>query len=223
MAPQSIKLVIFDCDGVLVDSELLASQADVAALQDCGAQVDLADVLRNFTGKGIAEITAIARTRYGVRDSTAFLQAKQRHTFALFRSSLRPVDGITTLLENLRQRGQAFCVASNSPRNRLELTLRTVGLLSLFGLRFYSADEVARGKPAPDLFLYAAKQNQACPDECVVIEDSPTGIRAAKAAGMYCAAFTGTNHLGNIWIEQLLAAGADETFANFHHFPFFRQ
>lgn len=219
MVPQRTKLVIFDCDGVLVDSELLASRADVAALRDCGISAQLDEVLHGFTGKSIPAILAWIRMKYALVDPQRFLEAKKRHTEELFRQELQPVPGVVRAMEYLQSRGLPFCVASNSQRSRLELTLQVSGLLAFVGSRFYSADSVRCGKPAPDIYLYAAGKNQVRPQDCLVVEDSPTGVTAAKAAGMYCAAFTGTNHLGDSWLRQLKAAGADVFFHDFSEFP----
>jgi HAD superfamily hydrolase (TIGR01509 family) len=208
-------LIIFDCDGVLVDSEVLSCSCLCEALAGCGIEVGLEETLDLFLGRSL---DAVLEHYQGLgrsipRQFPAELMVKVQETF---RSALCPIDGIGSVLEGLKI---PHCVASSSTLDRVSLSLSLTGLARHFGDRLYTAQMVDRGKPAPDLFLYAARRMQADPVRTLVIEDSVSGVRAAKAAGMTVWGFVGGSHYrSRDGAASLLEAGADRVFARMADF-----
>jgi HAD superfamily hydrolase (TIGR01509 family) len=208
--PQRYDLVIFDCDGVLVDSELLSCRTLAECLRRQEIELDLEAVIDRFLGRSPQAIrdffASINRVLPG--DFFGELRLAVRAAFA---SHLRAVPDAAIVLGSLRSR---YCVASSSDLERIEYALELTGLRSLIGERIFSAEMVERGKPAPDLFLHAAAGMQARPDRTLVIEDSASGIQAGKAAGMTVWGFAGGSHYTRRADGRrlLLAAGADRVF-----------
>ena len=209
-------LIIFDCDGVLIDSELLSCNALVDLLRHHGIDVDLDLVFDRFLGRtpqAIADYCA-SLARPLPDHFKAKLSMAVRATFA---SSLKPVPGAAKVLKDLNARS---CVASSSDLERMDYSLRLAGFSFLVHDRMFSAEMVRRGKPAPDLFLHAAAAMLAAPGRTLVVEDSVSGVRAGKAAGMTVWGFVGGSHYASRdGRALLLAAGADRVFdrmADFH-------
>jgi HAD superfamily hydrolase (TIGR01509 family) len=202
-------LIIFDCDGVLVDSEVLSCRCLSEALAGNGIQVGVDQVLDLFLGQSIAAVLDHYRES-GLLNPERFpaeLMAKVR---AAFRSGLGPVAGVGAVLERLQI---PFCVASSSDFDRVTFSLSLTGLESHFGTRLYTSQMVEHGKPAPDLFLYAAEKMRADPGRTLVIEDSVSGVSAGKAAGMTVWGFIGGSHYQSRDGRTLLRnAGADRVF-----------
>jgi HAD superfamily hydrolase (TIGR01509 family) len=197
-------LLIFDCDGVLVDSEPLSCRIDAEVLTECGVPYTAEDVARDFTGVSIKDqITRIEMER-GIRLPDDFTERLNRTLFKRFETDLKLIDGVRDAILSLPF---PRCVASSSIPERIALSLRITGLADLFDNIFSSA-QVARGKPAPDLFLHAASRMNAHPEECLVIEDSIAGVQAARAAGMRVIGFVGGSHCGPEHGEKLRRAGA---------------
>jgi HAD superfamily hydrolase (TIGR01509 family) len=175
-------LLIFDCDGVLVDSETLSCRIDAEILTECGVPYTAEEVARDFTGVSVKDQITRIESERGIR-----------------------------LPEGVRDAILSFpfprCVASSSIPERIALSLRVTGLLDLFD-NVFSSTQVARGKPAPDLFLHAASRMNTLPEECLVIEDSIAGVQAARAAGMRVIGFVGGSHCGPGHAEKLRQAGA---------------
>ena len=186
-----VELVIFDCDGVLVDSEAIALEVMRAALVELGLTLDLAAVRRRCLGRSLATVVAELREE-GYDFDAARREAMGEALRARFRSELVAMPGMAALIDRL---AVPACVASSSHTARLHGSLRIAGLWERFERRIFSADEVARGKPAPDLFLHAARAMNASPAACLVVEDSQPGLEAARAAGMRAVAFMGGSHL----------------------------
>lgn len=174
------ELIIFDCDGVLVDSERISHEVMIAMLAERGVAMSFDDAVARFMGTSMPHALAVVEQLTGEAPAS-FLPAFRERTFAAFAAELQPVPGVPELLDALTT---PCCVASNGPREKMALTLRRTGLLARFEGRLFSADDVARPKPAPDLFLHAAARLGARVPGCVVVEDSPTGVTAARAAGM---------------------------------------
>jgi len=174
-------LVIFDNDGVLVDSEPHANRVLAALLSECGLATTYEESLRDYVGSSIPRVREIAESRLGRPLPEDFERRYYESLFERFRDGLEAIPGVRDALDRV---SLPSCVASSGSRERIELSLRLTGLLDHFGDRLFSADDVAHGKPAPDLFLLAADRLGADPGRCVVIEDSPLGIEAANAAGM---------------------------------------
>jgi HAD superfamily hydrolase (TIGR01509 family) len=183
-------LVIFDCDGVLVDSELLSVRADLACLAEAGIDISADEILDRYTGISLAQMLGDLETRYG-RPLPDFAERHRQLLRPLFETDLRPIPGVYAALDSLACR---VCVASSSTPERLRHALSLVGLVDRFDPHLFSAAEVAHGKPAPDLFLHAADRMGVLPERCVVVEDSLPGIAAAVAAGMAAIGFTGGSH-----------------------------
>lgn len=180
----SPKLVIFDCDGVLVDSERLAASVFVGALADFGLRLGVDEAIGIFAGLTAAEDVTIAEGMLGRKLPDDFWPTMQARTYEVFEDELQPVTGARALVKAFVEKDIRVCVASSGAREKMKLTLGVTGLASLFGPDIFSAEEVGVGKPAPDLFLYAARRMGFPPDQCLVIEDSLPGIEAALAARM---------------------------------------
>ena len=208
-------LVIFDCDGVLVDSELIASHVLADALSEAGYKCPPADCLGRFLGRDMTMVVDMVEAETGRRLAKDFLDSVQERTFAAFRRALKPVPGVHAALAGLDQQ---ICVASSGKPEKIALSLALTGLDRFFDGRVFSASMVARAKPAPDLFLHAAAAMAVAPDCCLVIEDSPAGIEAARAAGMRVLGFAGASHGGPDHAAGLRALGA-ETFADMSLLP----
>jgi HAD superfamily hydrolase (TIGR01509 family) len=178
------KLVIFDCDGVLVDSESLANQVLVHALASHGLYLSSAEALDAFSGFTPKDTITLAENMLGSSLPDNFWDNVQNKTFAAFQRYLRPIEGAIDLVGALKKKGIKVCVASSGAHKKMDLTLRLTGLEDMIRPHVFSAEDVPDGKPAPDLFLFAAKQMGCEPSDCLVVEDSRPGIEAALAAGI---------------------------------------
>lgn len=201
-----VEAVIFDLDGTLVDSEDLSAPACVAALAELGFTIDVATFAARFTGLTDDAIVRILADEQGVAvdvaDAVAVIEA---HALERIAAALEPIPGAPALVEAVRV---PRAVASNSGPRRIRVCLERTGMLAAFGPHLYSAAEVARGKPAPDLFLHAAARLAVAPAGCVVVEDSAHGVAAAVAAGMTAIGFTGSRPDPLAHGDALAAAGA---------------
>jgi HAD superfamily hydrolase (TIGR01509 family) len=207
-------LIIFDCDGVLVDSEVLSCGCLSGVLHECGIELSIEEVLRLFLGRSTADVIAYCRTagRALPEDFLADLAKRIRETF---HCQLQPIAGVGALLSELRI---PFCVASSSDLERVSFSLRLTGLSDHFGDRVYTSQMVKCGKPAPDLFLHAAAAMRCKPGRTLVIEDSVSGVMAAKAAGMRVWGFVGGAHYRYQSNGLLREAGADRIFGRIADF-----
>lgn len=187
-------LVIFDCDGVLVDSELLSAKVLMAQLTDIGIDLSFGDFRQYFLGKKFAAATAQLMTRTQKQLPDNFQTLYFERLLQLFETDLQPMLGVQQVLETMTV---GFCVASSSIPPRLDCALRVSGLQHYFADRVYSAALVKNAKPAPDLFLHAARVHGISPNRCLVIEDSEMGVLAANAAGMDVWHFTGGAHMAD--------------------------
>jgi HAD superfamily hydrolase (TIGR01509 family) len=197
-------LIIFDCDGVLVDSEPLSMRTLVAAIGAQGFEVTIETAYRDYLGRSLASISSSLRDSHGAPLSAATLESMRHDLYALYRRELTANPGVADVLDTI---GIPFCVASSSSVERVKLSLELSGLLPRFGDdRIFSSSMVTRGKPAPDLFLHVAKTLGARPERCVVIEDSPAGIAAARAANMRVFAYLGGTHVEPGGLRAAVAA-----------------
>ncbi|ASY63980.1 Hydrolase in polyol utilization gene cluster, haloacid dehalogenase-like family [Sinorhizobium sojae CCBAU 05684] len=203
MAVHASGLVIFDCDGVLVDSEPISLAVLVESLEAAGVFMTTSEAGERFLGRSLKSMSAILHEEYGLATDDAFLEGMRMRLYARFRQELKPVRGVR---EAASQLDGACCVASSSQPERIRLSLTVTGLIDLFEPHIFSASMVAHGKPAPDLFLHASAEMGYRPADCIVIEDSPAGIEAAKAAGMRVFAFAGASHARNERHRQALAS-----------------
>ena len=198
------ELVIFDCDGVLVDSEMLSARAYAELFADLGVPLPLG-VMEGCFGLKQADIFARIEAAVGRvigPDDRAQLWPRTR---ALFASELKPTPGLVPFLQRLRL---AHCVVSSSHEERIRFSLEITGLHAYFDGAIFSSQLVERGKPAPDIFLHAAEAMSARPERCVVVEDSIPGVEGAVAAGMTAIGFLGGTHLDPSHGERLTRAGA---------------
>ncbi len=210
-------LVIFDCDGVLVDSEPISIAVLVEVVGAAGVVLDGRTAYERFLGKSMATISGILEDEFGLTMTHGHLDEIRAELFRRFRKQLKPIPGIAEALSRL---GAPHCVASSSQPERIRLSLEVTGLLELFEPHIYSATMVARGKPFPDLFLHAASDMGADPRRCLVVEDSPAGIMAAHDAGMRVFAFTGGSHAGEGSLRAAIDGLApDRVFSDMRSLP----
>lgn len=189
------ELIIFDCDGVLIDSEVISARQLIAELKGYGVDMDMAFVSRHFLGRSYPVVLREVRERWGVALPDRFEADYRERLLAAFARDLKVMPGVRDAIAALRL---PYCLATSSSPERMRQSLSITGLAALFEGRTFTASEVARGKPAPDLFLHAAAKMGADPAACVVIEDSLNGIRAGLAAGMQVWHFTGGSHLAGL-------------------------
>jgi HAD superfamily hydrolase (TIGR01509 family) len=194
-------LVIFDCDGVLVDSEPLANRVEARLLSELGRPLTAGRAGSLFKGKNVGGVVKLVEDELGTQPTPEWIYDWAMATAREFVAGLAPIAGVRDVLDALSGR-VATCVASQSSRARVALSLELCELHDYFGDRVYTASMVERPKPAPDLFLYAARRHSVEPRRCCVIEDSVTGVIAARAAGMNVYAYAADES-----IEALSAAG----------------
>lgn len=203
------ELVIFDCDGVLVDSDRISLRIQAERISALGLEMSYEDCVRDFLGLGMPATLRILAERLGrplPEGWEAELDAAVRDGF---RRELTPVSGIIEALEEIEL---PTCVASSGSHEKMHLTLGLTGLWDQFAGRIFSADEVQHGKPAPDLFRHAASRMSTLPERCIVVEDSPFGIAAAKAAGMTAFCFAAATPAARL-------DGADAVFTAMEDLP----
>ncbi|MFF8505799.1 HAD family hydrolase [Streptomyces anulatus] len=185
------ELVIFDNDGVLVDSEPLANTVLSGYLTELGHPTSYDESLRDYMGSAVHRVHDLVEERTGQKLPEDFDATLNTRTFAAFQRELVAVDGAEELLGKLVADGVDYCVASSGSHERIRVGHRKTGIDQWFEEEWiFSSEDVGRGKPAPDLFLYAAERMGVAPERCVVIEDSPLGVEAARAAGMDVYGFT---------------------------------
>lgn len=189
------ELVIFDCDGVVADSEPLSAQTLVEVLADHGMNVDIDYVFDSYLGHSLDTVLRDFERHTGAPPPAHFVETWQQALFARFRTQLQPIPGIAQVLDHLACR---FCLATSSAPVRVATTLAAIGLTDHFADRVFTASEVPRGKPAPDLFLHAAARLGVAPARCLVIEDSDSGVRGGLAAGMTVWRFIGGSHYAHL-------------------------
>ncbi|NYG07336.1 HAD superfamily hydrolase (TIGR01509 family) [Phycicoccus badiiscoriae] len=181
-----VDLVIFDCDGVLVDSELMGARIGATVLTSLGWELSADQVMERFLGRSEEYFQAEVERALG-RPLPSGWDDEFEHLYdAAYATELEVVEGIIPLLDELTEQGIATCVASNGSHDKMRRTLGVTGLYERFQGRIFSARDVHRGKPAPDLYLHAARTMGVEPSRCVVVEDSPPGVASARAAGMRC-------------------------------------
>jgi HAD superfamily hydrolase (TIGR01509 family) len=201
------QLVIFDCDGVLVDSEPVANRILGQMLRELGLDLTQEQIFQNFVGYSLPHCLRVIESMLGRAPPENFLRELQSRTFAAFKTELHAMPGIEDALDALDAAGVPYCVASSGDHEKMRTTLGITGLLPRFAGRIFSVTQVARGKPAPDIYLFAAEQMGFEPANCVVVEDTPPGVKAGVAAGMSVFGFCAFTP-----VEKLRAFGAHRTF-----------
>lgn len=176
-----IECLIFDCDGTLVDSELLCNIGLVAKLAEVGIEADATELMHRYRGWKLAKIMQSLEQVYQIELASDFELTYRQTVSDLFEHQLKPVAGVEAMLAQIRL---PMCVASSGPRHKIEQALRVTGLSRFFSRNIFSSYEVQSWKPEPGLFLHTAEQMGFLPEQCAVIEDSYVGIQAALAAGM---------------------------------------
>lgn len=197
-------LVIFDCDGVLVDTERLTVGVEARILTELGWPHTPEEVVRRFMGRSAESQLEELAEHLGEEKARRFEELATEETHAAFDRELCAVDGVEDVIAILARKGIATCVASSGSHDKMRTTLGLTGLYDGFATRIFSASEVRHGKPAPDLFLHAARSMGAPPERCAVVEDSVYGVQAAVAAGMTAFGYAG----GLTAAADLAAAGA---------------
>ena len=208
---------IFDCDGVLVDSEPLSMRVDVQILAENGVVMSEDEAHHRFVGRTFAAMLDEISREHGVSFPADASAQKDLRLLRLYETDLRAVPGVEAALSALQP--QHFSVASNSPFERVETALRIAGLTRFFGNRITTFEHVARGKPEPDVFIEAARRAGHAPGDCIVVEDSVTGVTAAHRAGCRVLGFTGTHPQPNEQAPKLAAAGARQVFRDMAELP----
>lgn len=208
---RSKELVIFDCDGVLIDSERLAVKVDVVMLRELGWPLSEAEVIEHFVGRSDRDTRAAIEAHLGRKLPAGWDERFKPLYQQAFAAELAPVDGILEALDRITS---PSCIASSGTHEYLRYTLGLTGLYERFRGRIFSVEDVTRGKPAPDLFQHAAERMAAKPADCVVVEDSRSGVEAARAAGMRVLAFA-----GGLTPAELLDGPNTIVFQDMHDLP----
>jgi len=186
----TIELVIFDCDGVLVDSEVIANDVLRQALAGYGLHMTIEEIMEEFVGLSMDSVMIKLRKNLGRDLPDGFLNDLQKKTFAALTNNLQPVSGVRDILQSLTEMPQRICVASSGSFEKMDFTLGLTDLKHFFQGHIFSASQVKRGKPYPDIYLYAADQMDCDPAQCLVVEDSLPGVQGAVAAGMEVLAYS---------------------------------
>lgn len=209
---------MWDFDGCLVDSETLACQAFAELATEAGFPITTEIFVDRFTGKSLREILHIIDEEAGLNLSHAFPAERLRQKReALFERSLRPIPGVLEFLDGHSH--LPMCIASGSEPERIQHSLQVTGLAKYFPQHVFSSSQVGQGKPAPDIFIYAAHQLGVEPKDCLVIEDSIAGVTAGVRAGATVYGFLGGSHIGPNHDQKLRAAGAYALFNNMRELP----
>ncbi len=206
------QLIIFDCDGVLIDSEVISARQLIAELKGYGVEMDMAFVSRHFLGRSYPVVLKEVRDRWGVALPERFEADYRARLLAAFERDLRRMEGVVETIGALRL---PYCLATSSSPERMRRSLEITDLTALFEGVAFTASEVARGKPAPDLFLHAAAKMGVPPAACVVIEDSLNGVRAGLAAGMRVWRFVGGSHMAGLDLTPPADALPEASFDSF--------
>ncbi|MBT3358288.1 MAG: HAD family hydrolase [Rhodospirillaceae bacterium] len=209
-------LVIFDCDGVLVDSEMLASRLMATRLTREGYPITAQQCRDRYTGISLASLKTAVEKDWGKKLPEDFEETVRAHDLGVFARELEAVPGVA---DALRKIDIPVCVASSGVPEKIENSLQTTGLMEFFEPHLFSTSLVAKGKPAPDIFLYAARQMGVDPARCVVVEDAEAGIRGGLDAGMQVFGFAGGGHCGPGYMQMLHKAGAGLVFENMARLP----
>ncbi|WPZ33358.1 HAD family hydrolase [Thalassobaculum sp. OXR-137] len=207
-------LVIFDCDGVLVDSEPIATRIIAAALTKAGLEMSGEAALHQYLGGKLTRIKIRVEEDFGIPLGDGWVEGIYEQQFAAFRAELKAIPGIVEALDALDLAGIQYCVGSNGPLYKMDVSLGVTGLHERLEHRIFSADMVPEPKPAPDLFLHAAASFDVPPGDVAVVEDSPPGVRAGVAAGMRVFGYGRDSG-----VDRLKEAGAQVTFENMADLP----
>lgn len=190
------KLIIFDCDGVLVDSEGITTQVFIAMLTELEVDITFEEVMNHYVGIPMPDGLAMLAKQYGFTPPADFVERFYRNSMVVLADQLQPVPGIKTVIKQLQL---PFCVASNSRVEKVRAMLNITGLLTSFEGKIFTACQVKNPKPAPDVYLHAARAFNVDPSDCLVIEDTPVGVSAAKAADMTVYGYSAITPAQRLW------------------------
>lgn len=211
MSEPLTKLIIFDCDGVLIDSEVISGKVLIGLLADLGVELDFAYVQKNFIGRSFQKVAAEIGDSFGLKLPQNFEAEYRAKLLKAFDTDLMPTNGIEQILKQLSLKS---CVATSSSPERVTHSLRVTQLATYFSGNIFTASQVKNGKPAPDLFLFAAKNMGIDPKNCLVIEDSAPGVEAALNANMPVWHYAGGSHLKDMQLALKPNIKPDFTFSN---------
>ncbi|HTQ99721.1 MAG TPA: HAD family phosphatase [Candidatus Acidoferrum sp.] len=211
MSPRSFELVIFDCDGVLVDSERITNRVFAQMLNELGLPVTVEDMFEQFVGHSMQHCLGLITDMLGQAPPKSFVEAYKVRTRAALEVELAAVAGIEEVLDEIRL---PYCVASSGDHEKMRTILGITGLWPRFDGKLFSVTEVSRGKPFPDVFLLAAERLGVDPSACAVVEDTPVGVAAGVAAGMTVFGYSALTPA-----RRLLQAGAHMTFDRMQELP----
>jgi HAD superfamily hydrolase (TIGR01509 family) len=209
-------LIIFDCDGVLVDSEIIAHTLMAQMMTGLGHPMTTAEAVEKFAGRSLVDTLSLLEASLGRSIPDDLGQRYGRLLLERLGRDLKPIAGVKAAIAALPYRR---CVASSSSLERIRLSLQATGLAALFGANTFSATQVAHGKPAPDLYLFASRRMGEEAEHCVVVEDSALGVAAGRAAGMKVIGFTGAAHATPDAAQRLAAAGAGSVISSMIDLP----
>jgi HAD superfamily hydrolase (TIGR01509 family) len=211
-------LILFDCDGVLVDSEIIAAEVESKLLREAGVEITAEDMCIRFAGMDWKSILLTIEKESELPLSASLIDKSEKLLDAALARRLKIIDGVRYALSKITEQR---CICSNSSSPRLELELNKVGLKPYFEGHIYSAIDLGPGrtKPQPDIYLHGAKQFNVEPSRCLVIEDSVHGVHAARAAGMRVIGFTGGSHTYPTHADRLTDAGAETVISRMVELP----
>lgn len=213
-------LIIFDCDGVLIDSETICARVEAEDANELGHPISAAEILRDYVGRPSRLLWEAIEHDLGEPLSEDFKARHKARLAQVFAEELKSIIGVESVLQGLlSENNHAICVASSTEKSKLITNLKTTALFEYFGENVFSASEVARPKPDPDVFLFAASKMGYAPHECLIIEDSLAGIRAANAANIKSIGFLGASHIQTGHGSALSANGAVLVFTNMMALP----
>lgn len=183
-------LIIFDCDGVLVNSEPIANKILRDALSENGLEMTVDQVVQKYVGRSMSNVVSTSEKLLRKKLPHNFLKVLQAETFAAFKKNLKAIDKVESVIMELKRQDIKICIASSGSFDKINYTLGLTGLRNYFGEHIFNSSQVTRGKPYPDIYIYAADQMEVEPAKCLVIEDSLPGVQGAVAAGMEVVAYS---------------------------------
>ncbi|NTU50028.1 MAG: HAD family phosphatase [Desulfobulbaceae bacterium] len=211
-------LLIFDCDGVVLDSMNLHAKAESEAYDEIGIRISPNELSSRFSGVSQPDVEKALQLETGISIPAEFAEGLKEKKKLIFEQSLKPIPGIKETLDELLW-DVPRCIASGSDLDELKLYLSMTDLYDLFAPHIFSAEMVSNGKPHPDVFLFASEHMKTPPDQCIVIEDSVSGVVAGKAAGMSVIGFVGGCHCNEGLSNELISAGADAVLSEMIKLP----
>jgi HAD superfamily hydrolase (TIGR01509 family) len=210
-----IKCIIFDCDGVLVDSEIIGNQILLSMAKELGFKMTIEDAIKNFNGRSLKDSFQYIENSTQKKMPDNFESEYRRLTFEAFKTNLKPIEGVKEFVDSLTV---SFCVASSGPIEKINLNLTTTGLIEKFENKIFSSYQINSWKPDPEIFLFASKEMGFKPEECIVIEDSKAGVISAIRGGFKVYGFANENNANELKEEGATIFYSFEELANLLNF-----